>query len=382
MSDIRILFVDDDRDILAMVEQYLTIKGYDVTTVDNGVDAVGIVKDKQIDIVFTDYKMPEFNGLELLVAIKKYRPQTEVIIVTGYGSMESAIQAMKFGSYDYLQKPFKLDHLRMIIDRISEERKIKDKAQLIRKIARERHQYGKMIGLCPKMREIYEVIDTISIDNPMVLVHGESGTGKELAALTIHENSNRKEGSFVPINCSSLGKGTSTQEEIDRYLADMLSSVNGGTLYLDEIATLSAGVRERMLVLLGDWTGDIAQRPRLIAGTSRELDEVIASGAMKKDLLDLFNAVFIKLPPLRERREDIPLLINHFLFNDPPAAKTRIYAVTPPAMDILLEYHWPGNLIQLQNVIERAFAMGVENIIGPDDLPEEIRTFGKISQMG
>jgi CheY-like chemotaxis protein len=134
MSDPRILFVDDDRDILAMVEQYLTIKGYDVTTVDNGIEAVGIVKEKQIDIVFTDYKMPEFNGLELLVAIKKYRPQTEVIIVTGYGSMESAIQAMKFGSYDYLQKPFKLDHLRLIIDRIVEEKKIKDKAQLIRKI--------------------------------------------------------------------------------------------------------------------------------------------------------------------------------------------------------------------------------------------------------
>ena len=170
MPDPRILFVDDDRDILAMVEQYLTIKGYDVTTVDNGIDAVGLVKEKNIDIVFTDYKMPEFNGLELLVAIKKYRPQTEVIIVTGYASMESAIQAMKFGSYDYLQKPFKLDHLRLIIDRIVEEKKIKNKIQLIRKIARERHQYGDLIGFCPKMREIYELIDTLSIENPMVLI--------------------------------------------------------------------------------------------------------------------------------------------------------------------------------------------------------------------
>jgi DNA-binding NtrC family response regulator len=382
MSDIRILFVDDDRDILSMVEQYLSIKGYDVTTVDNGIEAVGIVKEKNIDIVFTDYKMPEFSGLELLVAIKKYRPQTEVIIVTGYGSMESAIQAMKFGSYDYLQKPFKLDHLSLIIERIIEEKKIKDKAQLIRKIARERHKYGKLIGICPKMREIYEVIDTISIDNPMVLIQGESGTGKELSALTIHENSNRKEMPFVPVNCSSLGKVAKTEDEATAYLLDMFKSVDGGTLYMNEIAEIPSAARERMMALLSDWDEKSGQRPRLIAGTSKELDEVIASGTMQKDLLDLFNAVFIKLPPLRERKEDIPLLINHFLFNDPPAAKTRIYGITPPAMDILLYYHWPGNLIQLQNVIERAFAMGVENAIGPEDLPNEIRTFDTISQMG
>jgi DNA-binding NtrC family response regulator len=382
MSDTRILFVDDDRDILAMVEQYLTIKGYDVTTVDNGIEAVGIVKEKQIDIVFTDYKMPEFNGLELLVAIKKYRPQTEVIIVTGYGSMESAIQAMKFGSYDYLQKPFKLDHLRLIIDRIVEEKKIKDKAQLIRKISRERHQYGKMIGLCPKMREIYEVIDTISIENPMVLIHGESGTGKELTARTIHDNSDRKALPFVPVNCNSLRKRTKTEDEIAVHLPGMLTSVGGGTLYLDEVSSLPSTVRERMLELLNSAETEAGQRPRLIAGTSRDLDEVIASGAMKKDLLDLFNAVFIKLPALRERKEDIPLLINHFLYTDSPAAKTRIYGITPSAMNILLQYHWPGNLIQLQNVIERAFAMGVENAIGPEDLPAEIRTFGTISQMG
>lgn len=382
MSDTRILFVDDDKDILAMVEQYLTVKGYDVATVDNGIEAVGIVKEKQIDIVFTDYKMPDFNGLELLVAIKKYRPQTEVIIVTGYGSMESAIQAMKFGSYDYLQKPFKLDHLRLIIDRIVEEKKIKDKAQLIRKISRERHQYGNMVGFCPKMREIYEVIDTISIENPMVLIQGESGTGKELTARTIHESSDRKEMPFVPMNCNRLAKKTKSEDQIADQLSGVMTSVGGGTLYLDEISAMPTDVRKRILKLLEETESDSGQRPRMIAGTSKDLDEVIASGAMKESLLDLFNAVFIKLPALRERKEDIPLLINHFLYNDSPATTTRIYGITPSAMSILLEYHWPGNLIQLQNVIERAYAMGVENAIGPEDLPEEIRTFGTISRMG
>ena len=382
MSDTRILFVDDDKDILAMVEQYLTVKGYNVTTVDNGIEAVGIVKEKQTDIVFTDYKMPDFNGLELLVAIKKYRPQTEVIIVTGYGSMESAIQAMKFGSYDYLQKPFKLDHLRLIIDRIVEEKKIKDKAQLIRKISRERHQYGNLVGFCPKMREIYEVIDTISIENPMVLIQGESGTGKELTARTIHESSDRKEMPFVPMNCNRLAKKTKSEDEIAAQLSGVMTSVGGGTLYLDEISALPDDMRKRIMKLLEETESDSGQRPRMIAGTSKDLDEVIASGAMKESLLDLFNAVFIKLPALRERKEDIPLLINHFLYNDSPATTTRIYGITPSALSILLEYHWPGNLIQLQNVIERAYAMGVENAIGPEDLPEEIRTFGTISRMG
>ena len=384
MSEIQILFVDDDRDILAMVARYLKIKGYDVVTVDNGLDAVRVVKEQRIDIVFTDYKMPDFNGLELLVTIKQQRPQTEVIIVTGYGSMESAIQAMKFGSYDYLQKPFKLDHLKLIIDRIVEEKKIADKAQLIRKTARDRHRYGNMVGLCPKMREIYEIIDTIGIHNPMVLIQGESGAGKELTARTIHANSDRSGSPFVRVNCGGFGKeAAQTADEIVAHMTDVLGAVNGGTLYLDEMASLSPPLRERLLALLTARARGDRPSPRLIAGTSGDLDDVIASGALKKDLLELFDATFIKLPPLRERKEDIPLLINHFLFNhSDPSAKTRIYGITPAAMDILLHYHWPGNLIQLQNVIERASAMGVENVIDIDDLPAEIRTFGTISQMG
>ncbi|MGA6925711.1 MAG: sigma 54-interacting transcriptional regulator, partial [Desulfosarcina sp.] len=242
-------------------------------------------------------------------------------------------------------------------------------------------RYGKLVGLCPKMREIYEVIDTISIDNPMVLIQGESGTGKELTARTIHENSDRRALAFLQVNCNSLSKERKTEAEVAGHLSDMLTSVDGGTLYLDEISSLSTTVREGMVKLLSNWDAPAGKRPRLIAGTNRELDEVVASGAMKQDLLDLFNAVYIKLPALRERKEDIPLLINHFLYQNGPATKTRIYGITPAAMDILLGYHWPGNLIQLQNVIERAFAMGVENAIGPDDLPAEIRTFGTISRM-
>ena len=177
MNKSRILFVDDDKDILLMVEQYLQMQGYDITTVNSGLKALDLVKDQPIDIIFTDYKMPEFNGLELLAAVKQYKPDIEVIIVTGYGSMESAIQAMKFGSYDYLQKPFKLDHLKLIIDRIGEERKVQDKKALVRKRGRERYKFDGLVGISPRMQQIYELIETVSQQNPMALIQGESGTG-------------------------------------------------------------------------------------------------------------------------------------------------------------------------------------------------------------
>ena len=172
MTNCRILFVDDDQDILTMVNQYLEMQGYDITTVNSGMKALDLIKDQEIDVVFTDYKMPEFNGLELLAAIKQYKPEIEVIIVTGYGSMESAIQAMKFGSYDYLQKPFKLDHLKLIIDRIIEEKRVKDKAALIRKRGKERHRFEGLIGISPRMQQIYETIETVCRQDVMVLIQG------------------------------------------------------------------------------------------------------------------------------------------------------------------------------------------------------------------
>ena len=380
MSDTRILFVDDDRDILAMVEQYLTIKGYDVTTVDNGIEAVGIVKEKQIDIVFTDYKMPEFNGLELLVAIKKYRPQTEVIIVTGYGSMESAIQAMKFGSYDYLQKPFKLDHLKLIIDRITGERKVKDKKALVRKRGQQRHRFHGLVGISPPMQQVYELLETVSQQNPMVLIQGESGTGKELVARTIHSMSERRDNAFVPVNCSGITDGV-PEEEMVSHVTALMQKVHGGTIYLDEIADLAPTLRLSILQALKEEQKKKGTTTRVIAATSKELGEVIASGALKKNFFDLLNAVVFRLPPLRERLEDICLLINHFIHLACAKHNRRTIGVSPEALDILMDYHWPGNLIQLQNVIDRALALGVEESIQPADLPAEIQTFSTISKM-
>ncbi|NNF97916.1 MAG: sigma-54-dependent Fis family transcriptional regulator [Desulfobacteraceae bacterium] len=378
----KILFVDDDNDILSMVHKYLTSKGYNTKIVDNGLTALGLVKDEGYDIVFTDFKMPEFSGLELLAAIKKYRPETEVIIVTGYATMESAIEAMKYGSYDYLQKPFKLDHLKLIIDRIAEERKIQDKNKLIRKRARSRHRFGDLLGMSPKMQEIYELIETLRMENPMILIQGESGTGKELVARTIHAESSRKDKPFIPLNCNSIGDDFPV-DKLQEHVQGLVQTAMGGTIYLDEISELASSLRLKLLQTLEAEkknTRKDATDVRIIAATQKELEDIIKSGALKKDIINLLNAVFIKLPPLRERKEDICLLINHFFHKIACDHDQKVLNVTPETLDILLSYHWPGNLIQLQNVFERAYALNVESSIQPEDLPAEIRTFSEISK--
>ena len=381
MSDYRILFVDDDKDILMMVDQYLEMQGYNITTVNSGLKALDMVKEQEVDIIFTDYKMPEFNGLELLAAVKQYKPEIEVIIVTGYGSMESAIQAMKFGSYDYLQKPFKLDHLKLIIDRIIEDKKVQDKAALIRRRARERYKFHQLIGISARMQQIYEVIASVSQQEPMVLIQGESGTGKELTARTIHQLSRRSERPFTAANCGSITESV-PEEEVIAHVMALMHKVDGGTLYLDEIAELSPRVRLTLLQALKDEQLKKGSSARIVAATGKDLGEVIASGVLRRDLFDLLNAVLIKLPPLRERREDICLLVHHFIYQACNRQKKRIISVSPEAVDILMRYHWPGNLIQLQNVIDRALALGVDELIQPEDLPVEIQTFGEISKLG
>ena len=207
MEDFEILFVDDDTTILSLVEEYLTAFNYRISVVDNGLKALELIKDKDFDVVFTDFKMPEINGLELLAVIKEYRPLTEVIIVTGHGTMESAVQAMKYGSYDYIQKPFKLDVLKILIEKIYEEKKLKQGNIILKTRLKERHRFDQLVGISLKMQEIYEQIERMGHSSPNVLIQGESGTGKELTAHVIHKNSDRKQKAFMPVNCKGFGKG-------------------------------------------------------------------------------------------------------------------------------------------------------------------------------
>jgi len=381
-SHAEILFVDDDRTILELVREYLAEIGYRVDVVDNGMQALERIKAQAYAIVFTDIKMPDIDGLELLSAIKEYRPETEVIIVTGHGSMESAIKAMKFGSYDYLQKPFKLNVLKIIIDRILDAKKLKQEKIVLKTRVKERHRYDGLVGISLKMQEVYDTIDRIRQTGANVLIEGESGTGKELTAHTIHRLSDRSRNPFVPVVCKGLLKGAAADGMAQR-LREVLHCAEDGTLFLDDICDLPESAQALLAELLGESPAAAGPRPgaRLIACTNRVVREALAKGVLDKGLHGCLAEVFIQMPPLKDRKEDICLLINHFLDQFNAKSGKKVLAVAPEAMDYLLSYNWPGNVIQLENVIERAFALGVELVIQIEDLPAEIKTAGEIARM-
>jgi len=384
MNIADILFVDDDRAILEIVREYLAEIGYHVDVVDNGLAALERIKEKPYHIVFTDIKMPDIDGLELLSAIKEYRPETEVIIVTGHGSMESAIQAMKYGSYDYLQKPFKLNVLKIIIDRILDEKKLKQEKIVLKTRVKDRHRYDALVGVSLRMQEIYDTIERMRDASPNVLIEGESGTGKELAAHVIHRTSDRREKPFVTVTCQSIFKHVAPDRYGER-IRELLGSAQEGALFLEEVCELPAEAQTELAAVLREQAllpeGDRRRSVRIIAATNRSLKEAVAKGTLAKELGPGLHQVFIQMPPLKDRKEDICLLINHFLHQFNARSPQKVLAVAPEAMDYLLGYHWPGNVIQLENVIERAFALGVELVIQIDDLPAEIRTAGEIHRM-
>jgi DNA-binding NtrC family response regulator len=302
--------------------------------------------------------------------------------------METAIKAMKIGSYDYLQKPFKLDLLKLIVDRIAEEKRTKDERVLLKTRVKERHYYDELIGISLRMQEIYECINRMKSSSPNVLISGESGTGKELTVRVIHRNSDRSQSPLVPITCRTFMKDL-TGEEVIYQLSQLLESANGGTLYLDEITDIDRPVQGelvRMLQKMGSPEDQVVDRRkfniRLIGTTSNVLKNAIEGDVLRRDFFNLINAVTIDMPPLRERKEDICLLINHFLHTYNSKHTRKVFTVAPEAMSYLLRYHWPGNVIQLENVIERAFALGIDTVIEISDLPAEIRTFGEIAKMG
>jgi DNA-binding NtrC family response regulator len=387
MDDFEILFVDDDKSILSLVEEYLIAFDYKISVVDSGLKALELIKDKDFDVVFTDFKMPDINGIELLAMIKEYRPATEVIIVTGHGTMESAIQAMKYGSYDYIQKPFKLDVLRIIINKLFEEKSLKRENIVLRTRVRERHKYDQLVGISLKMQEIYEKLDHMQNGSPNVLLQGESGTGKELTAHIIHRNSDRGHHPFIAMNCKSFGKGIAADQMYGHAL-EMFESAQAGTLFFDEITEIEPKNQVEINRAYAENQfkpgvdgGNPESSVRLLTATNKNLEEASQMGVLNPDFLNVISDVKIQLPPLRERREDICLLINHFLTQFNAKSENRVMNVSSDALDVLLRYDWPGNVIQLENVIERAFALRVDLIIEIDDLPSEIKTFGEISKI-
>jgi len=399
LENSEILFVDDEKELLLSVDEYLSQMGYNITVVDSGLKALELTKKRRIDVLITDLKMPGVNGLELLKVVKEHQPETEVIILTGYGSIETAVEALKLGSYDYLQKPIKLDRLRALIDRILEKKSLQEENLFLKSRLQDRYRYDELIGASPKMQHIYEIIDRVTLKSPTVLISGESGTGKGVVAKVIQQNSDRKDKPFISVNCGAIVEGLLESELFGHVRGAFTGAVKGkiglfrvaegGTIFLDEIAEMAPHLQVKLLRALqekeirpiGD-TREFKVTTRIMAATNRDPEALVKSGALRKDLYYRLNVVSINIPPLRERKEDIPLLINHFMEKFRGSEKGLGNKVSPEAMGILLDYDWPGNVRELENAIQRAFALGVNETIEVVDLPSAITKGGNENPKG
>ena len=364
-------------------------KGYTVDAASTGEEALRRLSERTYDLLITDLNMPVMDGLQLLREMKERQIAPATIVLTGHGTIQSAVEAMKLGAGDYLIKPCHPDELLMVAARLLELRQLRREVQFLRKQTGVGDRYGEIIGKSPRMREIYDVIEAVSQNKSNVLLSGENGTGKELVARTIHNKGALASQSFLAINCGALSetllesqlfghrKGSFTSAIEDH--EGVFQAADGGTLFLDEITEIPLplqvkflrAIQEKEVTPLGS-TRPIRVDVRIIAATNRDVEAAVKSGSFRTDLFYRLNVVPIHLPPLRERRDDIPLLVNHFI-----QEYSRIYGVepkwvTPEALQRLVDYGWPGNIRELQNAIERAFALSSQPEITPKDLPAAI----------
>src|SRR5882762_8126324 len=368
MESAKILVVDDEISILKLLKEALTQWGYQVTCVSTGTEALEAIRTELFDAAITDIRMPEMTGLDLLREIKRHDESIEVIVMTGYPTISSAVEALKEGAYDYLSKPLILDELRHLMARVTERRFLKGEVQSLRTRLGEELTVNELVGNAPPMQRVKEIISKVATTDSPVLIEGESGTGKELVAAAVHRLSSRSKGPFIPVNCSAIPEDLLESEFFGHVrgafsgaVSDALGlfrGANDGTIVLQEMQVRPVGSTKAHSV-------DV----RVIAATNRDLDRTIADGRFRQDLYYRLNVVRVSLPPLRTRREDIPALVNHFLRRYNRRFRRDVKGITPDALAALTAYEFPGNVRELENVIERAFAMGAREQITFADLP-------------
>jgi DNA-binding NtrC family response regulator len=388
-KDYKILVVDDDLEMCALLSDVLKGEGFSVTALSDSMDASKALKREEFDTIVTDLKMKGLKGFDLLEETNKRAPLTPVIIITAFGTIESAIQAMKMGAYDYITKPFQMDELVLTVKKALENRLLKKEVARLKKEVESRYHFHQLIGKSPPMRRIYGLIERISDSSSSVFVTGESGTGKELVGKAIHYNGVRKDGPFIAVNCAAIPetlleselfgykKGAFTDAKTDK--KGLMFEANGGTLFLDEITEMSNTLQAKLLRVIEERevrpVGDTRSYPidvRIISTTNRDIQSVIEEGRFREDLYYRLKVIDIELPSLRERREDIPLLIQHFIDKFSANLKKRISGVSEEALKLLLNYSWPGNVRELENVVERAINLTQQETILPEDLPKSL----------
>ncbi len=381
----KILVVEDDPDMLALLQEHLQGEGYRVAALASGREALARLRSETFDVVVTDLRMPDVDGMEVLRACREIQPETRVILVTAFGTVETAIQAIRDGAFDYTTKPFRLEEISLLVGKALDDRHLRAEFLRLRQEVERRYRFENLLGKSPGMQAIFALIQQAAPSDTSVLIMGESGTGKELVAKALHYNSSRAKRSFVPVNCAAVPSGL-LESELFGHLKGaftgavgtrrgLLREAGGGTLFLDEIGDMSPELQAKLLRVIEDK----AVRPvgsdetitvdvRVVAATNRDLRARIREGLFREDLYYRLAVIPVQLPPLRERREDIPLLAEHFLGQAAAATGKEVHGFAPETMAALLRHPWPGNVRELENVVQRAVALTTTDRLLPDAL--------------
>ncbi len=386
----RVLVVDDEENLRLVLRTLLKRQGYEVETAESGEQALGLVDTFGPDVILTDVRMPKMGGLDLLATLQAKGNEATVIVMSAYGNVDLALDAIKAGAYDYVQKPFKHEEIVLALRKAEEREALRRENRALREEIRKEHQFEKILAKSQAMQDIFRTIAKIADYKTTVLVSGESGTGKELVARALHRRSSRRAGPFVAVNCGAIPenllenelfghrKGAFTDANSDR--RGLFEEADGGTLFLDEIGELPVSLQVKLLRVLQDETirrlgdtRDVKVDVRIIAATHRDLTAEVKAGRFREDLFYRLNVLAIVVPPLRARREDVALLIDHFVARNNARLGTSIRGIDTEARRILVEYAWPGNVRELENTIERAMVLSEGDLLVAADLPERIQ---------
>ena len=374
MTKQKILVVDDEKSMCDFLEIMLRKEGYEVISTTSGEKALELLDNNLYNMVLTDVKMPGADGFAVLRKTKEVSPDTVVIMITAYGSPEGAVTAIKEGAYDYITKPFRVEEVKLIIKKSLERNNLIKENIRLRQAVEERYQFWNLIGKSTKMQRVYELVEKVSQTKANILISGESGTGKELVAKAIHYNSARKDRSFVTLNCGAIPENLLESELFGHMKGSFTGAIankrgllemsESGTLFMDEIGELSLPLQVKLLRVIQErdfkrvgGTEDIKVDVRIISASNQDLQQKVAQGGFREDLFYRLNVIQIKLPPLRERKEDIPLLLNHFVGKYSAETGKKIEGVSPEALELLLGYDFPGNVRELENIIERSITL-------------------------
>ena len=390
---LNLMIVDDERAIREVCREVAQSLGFNTHVADSAEQAYRQLDAQSIDVVLLDLKLPGAGGLEALRQIKERKPDAEVIVVTGYGTVHSAVQAMKNGAYDYMTKPFSMEELRLLLDRVSSHLKLKTENRVLREKIKSKQGFGGIVGRAPEMEKLFRIISKAALSNHPVLILGESGTGKEMVARSIHFSGPYRDKPFIPVDCGSLVP-TLIESELFGYVKGaftgavqakegLLAIAEGGTVFLDEIGELPVDLQAKLLRAIQEKeirpVGSTKRTPinvRILAATNRDLEQAVAQGAFRRDLYFRLNVLSLRIPPLRERRQDIPLLVGYFLERmERSSGQER--TLSDDALKAMLAYDWPGNVRELENCLDRAAALTTGPLIHTEDLPSAVHSFAR-----